>query len=290
MTTLVIGASGCLGGILYAEFGKLGPVSGTYCSHPVDGLIHLDITDPGEVRAVLDRVQPQLVLQPAAQPNVEGCEENPAESYRVNVAGTRNVVQALRGSSAKLVFFSTDYVFDGTAGPYAEDDPPSPIQVYGRHKLEAERLIQETLPNHLILRVHGVFGWERQGKNFVMRLIQTLRHGKTMAVPSDQMGSPTYAPNLSDALRELVAMDARGIYHITGSTFIDRYSFARLIAEVFALDASRIIPKTTAELGQKAPRPLKSWLGIDKARRELRTRLWSAEEALRDMRNTAPAA
>jgi dTDP-4-dehydrorhamnose reductase len=286
MRTLIIGASGCVGGILLNDFAKLGAVRGTYCAHPWGDLVHLDMTNPAQVRQVLDDFQPDLVLQPAAQPNVDGCEENPADSHRVNVGGTRNVVEALRGSSAKYVFFSSDYIFDGKAGPYREDDPPNPIQVYGRHKLEAERLIRERLDNFLIVRVHGVFGWERQGKNFVVRLVQSLSEGKTMAVPSDQIGSPTYAPNLSNALRELIEKDKRGVYHLVGTTVIDRYSFARLIARVFELDEKLIVPKTTAELKQKAARPLKSGLRVDKAQRDLSSRLWSAEEALLHMRKS----
>ena len=289
MKTLVIGASGCVGGILYEDFQELGEVSGTYCQHPWKELIPLDITRPDDARRLLDQFQPDLVLQPAAQPNVDGCEENPGDSYRVNVGGTSNVVEATRTTRAKYVFFSSDYVFDGKAGPYGEEDPPNPIQVYGRHKLEAERLIRERLDNFLIIRVHGVFGWERQRKNFVVRLVQLLSEGKTMTVPSDQVGSPTYAPNLSQALRELVLQDARGIYHLVGSTVIDRYSFARLAATIFGLDAGLLVPKTTADLKQKAARPLTSGLCIDKARRELKTRLWSAEESLRHMKATRPA-
>jgi len=288
MKTLIIGASGCLGGILAEDFVSLGPSRGTYCSHPLQGLVHLDATDSAETRRVIEEFSPALVLHCGAFAHVDGCEEKPAESYRVNVEGTRNVVEALRGSPAKYVFFSSDYVFDGQAGPYREDDPPNPIQVYGRHKLDAERLIQDRLDNFLIVRVHGVFGWERQGKNFVVRLIDLLSLGKTMTVPSDQIGSPTYAPNLSDALRELIQKDGRGVYHLVGTTVIDRYSFARLAAKVFDLDEKLLTPRTTAELKQKAARPLKSGLRVDKARRELSTRLWSAEESLRHMRQNQP--
>ena len=289
MRTLIIGASGCVGGILYQDFPKLGDVWGTYCSHPWNNLVPLDITRPVDVLRLFEEFQPDLVLQPAAQPNVDGCEENPAESHRVNVEGTRNVVEAIRRTKAKYVFFSSDYVFDGKSGPYGEEDLPNPIQVYGRHKLEAERVIQERLDNFLVIRVHGIFGWERQGKNFVVRLIELLSQAKTMTVPSDQIGSPTYAPNLSDALRELVLKDTRGIYHLVGSTVIDRYSFARLAAMVFHLDARLLIPKTTADLKQKAARPLKSGLRIDKVQRELAIRLWSAEESLRHMKASEPS-
>jgi dTDP-4-dehydrorhamnose reductase len=289
MKSLVIGASGCVGGILYQDFRKLGETQGTYCEHPAEELVQLDITNGASVGRTLDQFEPDLILQPAAQPNVDWCEDHPVESYRINVEGTSNVVTAARVSGAKYVFFSSDYVFDGKAGPYREDDIPHPIQVYGQHKLDAERVIQEQLTNYLILRVHGVFGWERQGKNFVARLVQLLSQGKTMTVPSDQIGSPTYAPNLSEALRELVQKDCRGIYHLVGSTVIDRYSFARLAADAFGLDAKLLIPKTTEELNQKAPRPLRGGLRIDKAQCALSSRLWSAEESLRHMVDSRPS-
>lgn len=286
MTTLIIGASGCLGGILYEDFKKLGPITGTYCGHPAGDLVHLDATDPMEVRRVITESRPNLVIHCGAFTHVDGCEEKPELSARINVEGTRNVVEAIRSTGVKYVFFSSDYVFDGKAGPYREEDEPNPIQVYGRHKLEAERLIKNRLTRYLIVRVHGVFGWERQGKNFVQRLVANLRDGKTATVPNDQFGSPTYAPNLSAALQELIARDRRGIYHLTGTTVLNRYEFSCLIANVFELDDKLIIPKTTAELDQKAPRPLKSGLLVEKAKRELKTRLWNAEEALQHMKAT----
>lgn len=284
MTALIIGASGCLGGILYQDFKKLGPVVGTYCGHAWGDLVHLDVTDATEVRRVLTESRPNVVLHCGALTHVDGCEEKPDVSQRINVEGTRNVVEAIRNTGVKYVFFSSDYVFDGKAGPYREEDATNPIQVYGRHKLDAERIIKNRLTKYLILRVHGVFGWERQGKNFVQRLIENLRAGKNATIPNDQFGSPTYAPNLSEALQELVRKDMRGIYHLTGTTVLDRYAFSCLIAKVFELDEKLIIPKTTAELNQKAPRPLKSGLLVEKAKRELKTRLWSTEEALRHMK------
>lgn len=286
MNTLVIGASGCLGGILYEDFKKLGSVRGTYCGHSADDLVHLDVTNERQVRQVLMETKPELVLHCGAFTHVDGCEENPAESRRVNVEGTRIVVNAVRGTGIKYVFFSSDYVFDGRAGPYREEDPTHPIQVYGRHKLEAERIIKSRLARWLIVRVHGVFGWERQGKNFVQRLVANLRDGKPATIPNDQFGSPTYAPNLSEALQELVRRDRRGVYHLTGTSVLDRCSFAKRIARVFELDESLIIGKPTAELNQKAPRPLKSGLLVEKAQRELQTRLWSAEDSLRHMRGS----
>jgi len=286
MKTLIIGASGCLGGILYEDFQKLGPVTGTYCGHPWGDLVHLDVTDPDEVRRVLVSSRPNTVLHCGAFTHVDGCEEKPDVSQRINVEGTRNVVEAVRSTGVKYVFFSTDYVFDGKAGPYREEDPTNPIQVYGRHKLDAERIIKNRLTNYLIVRAQGVFGWERQRMNFVQRLIENLRAGKSATIPNDQFGSPTYAPNLSEALQELIRQNSRGIYHLCTTTAIDRYSFARLIARVFELDEALIVGKSTAELNQKATRPLKSGLLVEKAKRELKTRLWSTEEALQHMRAT----
>ena len=142
--------------------------SGTYCTHPVDGLRQLDMRDVAAVQRLVAEVRPELIIQPAAQPHVDWCEDHVQESYDINVAGTRNLAEAARAAGARYVFFSTDYVFDGAAGPYAEDAATDPPNVYGRHKLEAERLIAATLQDYLIVRVCGVYGFERQGKNFVM--------------------------------------------------------------------------------------------------------------------------
>jgi dTDP-4-dehydrorhamnose reductase len=282
MRVLIVGASGFIGSALRSVFGA--DAVGTYCNHPVDGLRPLDMRDAAAVERLVREIEPALVIHPAAQPHVDWCEDHVRESHDVNVAGTRNVATAARAVGARYVFFSTDYVFNGTSGPCREDALPDPPNVYGRHKLEAERLIAETLDNYVIVRVCGVYGFERLGKNFVMGLLARGRRGEPMNVPSDQWGNPTYADNLSVAVQELALSSQRGIFHVVGPEYLDRVSFARLACDVFGLDAAFLRPRPTAELGQRAPRPLRGGLDTAKARAVLSTALLAPREGLELMK------
>lgn len=288
MTTLVIGASGLVGGALRTAFPE---AVGTCFRNPSPGLRPLDITDAAAVQALVTEVDPALILLPAAQPNVDRCETEPAESERINVEGTHNVATAAARAGARLVFFSTDYVFDGLAGPYAPDAPTRPIQVYGQHKLAAERVIQETVPDHLIARICGVYGYQAEGKNFVMALTRLAAAGQRMRVPSDQWGTPTHAENLADAIRELALSDYRGVVHPVGPDFLSRIDFARLAAEIFGYTPDFLDPVSTPELKQPAARPLRGGVDNRTTQRLLRTtRLVGARAGLTAMRRRLEAA
>jgi dTDP-4-dehydrorhamnose reductase len=282
-TNLVVGASGFIGYLLWQKLG-LEQCAGTYFSHPVEQLLPLDLRDAAQTLRLVEELAPAVIYQPAAQPNVEWCQQNREACRAMNVDGTANLVTAAKKVGARFVYFSTDYVFDGVDGPYAEDAPPNPISVYGEAKLAAEQLIARELEDYLIIRVTVVYGWERQGKNFIIGLINRLSRGETMNVPVDQVGSPTYADNMLDVVLELVAQERRGIYHVVGSEVMDRYAFARIAAEVFELNPDLLIPLTTAQLGQKAPRPLQAGMLVDKAQAVVSTRLVGPREGLSIMK------
>jgi dTDP-4-dehydrorhamnose reductase len=252
---------------------------GTYQRYAIPGLLPVDIRSRAAVGALVERLRPQVVLLPAALTHVDRCETHPEESIAVNVAPAR----CLAETGLRLVFFSSDYVFAGDAGPYRETDVAAPANVYGRHKLLAE----EALPTDaLIARTTVVYGVEAQQKNFVYRLLSTLGAGNTLDVPIDQIGSPTYAPNLADAAVHLIDAGARGIYHIAGPDRVDRYEFARAAARVFGLDEGLLRPVETRDLGQPARRPLDAGLVSDKAQALLPFPLIGYEEGLRRMRET----
>jgi dTDP-4-dehydrorhamnose reductase len=282
LTTLIIGASGLVGGALRAVFPT---ATGTYLRNPGPDLLPLDITDEAAVQALVQRVHPTLILLPAAQPNVDRCEAEPAESERINVEGTRHVAEAAARIGARLVYFSTDYVFDGQAGPYVPDAETAPIQTYGRHKLAAEAVVRQTVPDHLIARICGVYGYQPEGKNFVMALARLAAGGQRMRVPSDQWGTPTLADNLAEAIRELALSDYRGIVHPVGPDCLTRIDFARLAAEIFGYAPDFLDPVTTPELKQPAPRPLRGGVDNRSTQALLRTtRLVGAREGLTTMR------
>jgi len=279
---LVVGASGQVGEHLLRALHLAGQEAlGTGCGHLRPGLRPLDLRDPEAVAAALQEIGPRTIYLPAAMTDVDYCERCPREANAINVAGTRVLAEAAGRIGAALVFFSSDYVFDGSSGPYAEGDPPNPICEYGRQKLAGERAVTEGVVDHLIVRTTVVYGWEAQGKNFVVRLADRLRRKERIRVPKDQIGSPTYAPNLAEAVVELVASGARGIFHVAGPDLASRYEFAVAAARAFGLDPSWIEPVWTHELAQAAQRPLKAGLRVDKALGALRrTRLLGFREAL----------
>lgn len=283
--SMVIGASGLIGSWLMNELGDC--ATGTSHSQTLPGLQKLDIRDGRAVEELLRRFEPETIYCPAARPAVDWCEEHPQESYETNVHGIENVARAAARAGTRLVFFSSDYVFDGCNGPYSEQDEPSPICVYGRQKVQAEQIVRELLPDeHIIIRTTVVYGWEKAGKNFVFRLVQSLRQGKRLRVPADQVGSPTYAVNLARTVIELAHRKLVGTWNVCGPACMDRYEFSMLAAEVFGLDGDLIQPVTTAELHQTASRPLRAGMKVDKIKSVPGTTLVEPKAGLEDMYNS----
>ena len=281
-TTLVVGASGFVGGELMRVFGA-GAV-GTYCHTPGPGLVPLDVTNRAQVDALLGRLRPRVVIHPAAQPNVDRCETEVDESFRVNVLGTHNVADAAARIGARFIYFSTDYLFDGTAGPYEPDATPCPVQSYGEHKLAAEAVVRAAVDDHVIARVCGVYGYHPAGKNFVMGLIAKGGRGERMNVPSDQWGTPTFVESLAEAIKELAHATYTGVVHPVGPDFLSRIDFARTTAEIMGLAPDFLHPMTTDELGQPARRPLRGGVDNRSTQALLKTRLLGVTEGLRRVR------
>jgi len=289
MNILVVGASGFIGGIVARLFKSRGySVVGTYLhdSNAAEELRRMDICDRLQTLKIVQEVSPEIIIHAAGMTNVDLCEVERDRCFNVNVLGTKHVVDAAKTLGARLVFFSTDYIFDGAAGPYHEHDPPNPINFYGRCKLEAENRIRKGIHDYLIARLTVVYGWERQGKNFVMRLIANLRKGEKMKVPVDQIGTPTYANNIAEAILDLVQKRQTGIFNIAGPRLMDRYSFAKLAAETFGLPKELLIPTTTADIGQTAARPLNAGMKINKLRSVSCVRMLPPTEGLRLMRDS----
>ena len=259
MTALVVGASGLVGRAILRALGEKGV--GTYLTRPRPGLRQLDARDALAFGKLLDEVKADTIYFPAAQPNVEWIEAHPDEGRALNLDPLRGALEAAGGR--RIVAFSTDYVFDGRDGPYHETDAVAPLSVYGRVKLELEELL--VAGGHLALRTTGVFGVEDgPPKNFVLRLIASLRAGERLRVPSDQIANPTYAPDLATAAIRLASGAEAGIWHVAGPELLARSDFARLVARAFALPETLIDAVPTADLGQVARRPLRSGLSCDK--------------------------
>lgn len=290
MRALVIGASGQVGAALGERLSARGHGwVGTYTRVHRAGLLALDIADADATRSVIDKAAPDWVFCAGALTHVDYCEEHPEEAMRLNRDAPALVARIAAERGAGIVFYSTEYVFDGEGGPYAEDDPVRPLSVYGRSKLEGERAVGEANPRAVIVRTTVVYGPEPQRKNFVYQLLRRGRAGERMRVPDDQVSSPTCNADLAAASVELTEREIRGIYHVAGPEVLDRHAFARLVCRVFGLDAALLEPVATSALGQRARRPLRAGLRIDRARAMLASPLRGPEEGLRAMREVLGA-
>ncbi len=267
MRALVVGASGQLGGHLLGRLRADGHLAiGTYASHAVPGLVKVDLEDGAALRAALLDVRPDVVIVSAGWTWVDGCEDDPERCQRLNCDIPLEVARLSAEQRALFVVYSTDYVFDGEAGPYREDAPVRPLSAYGRAKADMEAKVRALGDDHLILRTTTVFGPERQGKNFVYQLVQRLRAGQPFRVPTDQVASPSYGPDVAAATLALIDQGARGTWHVAGPDALDRAAFADRVCAAFGLDPAAIERLPTAALNQKAARPLSAALDTSKLR------------------------
>jgi len=188
-----------------------------------------EITDSGVIPAIAS-LAPEVVIHAAALTNVDDCELNPDAAYLVNALGTRNVALACQGCGAAMVYISTDYVFDGQKGePYLEFDEPNPINVYGRSKLAGERCVQALLHKFYIVRTAWLYS--RTGDNFVKKVLRLADERDELSMVTNEVGSPTYAPDLAAAITQLIRHPLYGIYHLTNQGCCSRYEFAKKILE-----------------------------------------------------------
>lgn len=283
-SVLVLGASGQVGHqlTLAADRRNL-DWYGTFHAHPDPRLHALDVRDPGAVARVIRECKPINVLIPAAYAHVDRCEIDANSAYLVNVLAVGSVVDAANEIGATVVYFSTDYVFDGIDGPYDELAAVNPLSRYGVQKVAAEHLVMQRAREALIVRTTMVYGEDPQGKNFVCRLIRALGEGHAVDVASDQVSTPTYAPALADAVFDLLALGARGVLNIAGRHTVTRDELAREAARVFGADPDLIRSKPTSELHQQAPRPLRGGLQVKLAEHHLGWELPGYSDGLRQM-------
>ena len=205
---------------------------------------------------------PDAIIHCAALTNVDYCEENEEESYEKTVLSTQKVVTYCLERNIKLVYISTDYVFDGKEGPYKETDRVNPINIYGRHKLEAEMMVQ-LIENFIIVRITNVYGEEERSKNFIAFLLGVLNKNelRQIKLPFDQFATPIYANDIAKMIFLLLKDNKKGIYHFASTDYYNRYQLALKVASFFPNDKNlQIQPVLTDDFHQKARRPLNGGL------------------------------
>jgi dTDP-4-dehydrorhamnose reductase len=227
----------------------------------------LDVTSTANVDQVLDEAHPDAVIHAGAFTNVDAAERDRDAAQATNERGTAHLARACAARGIRLVYLSTEYVFDGAAGPYREDDPVNPRGWYAQTKEAGERAVVATGGDWAIGRTTVVYGYAAHVRaNFVLWLLGQLKAGQRVRIVDDQIGSPTLADNLAEMVIALASSKVGGVFNTAGADVLSRLDFSKQIAETFGLDASLIDPTTTAALGQAAPRPLKAGLLMDKFR------------------------
>ncbi len=250
---LVTGAGGALGRAVVSAFDD----------KDVVGLDHvqLDVADRDAVLQAVGAVAPDVVVHTGAWTDVDGCESDPDRAFRVNALGTRHVVEGARLTGARVVYVSTDYVFDGLASrPYVEWDVTNPLSVYGRSKLGGEH---ELHPADTLVRTSWVCG--RHGRNFVKTILTRAREGQPLRVVDDQHGCPTFTDDLAAMIRRLAVERRPGVYHVTNQGVTTWFQLAREVVAMAGLDPEQVLPVATAELDPPRPAPRPRFSALDNA-------------------------
>ncbi len=248
--------------------------------------VKLDITSKNNVRKIIETYSPDIIVHLAAITNVDLCESNKELAWNNNVKATQNILDSVRGTKCKIIFISTDYVFDGLSGPYSETDQPNPINYYGKTKLAAENIIRGSGQPWVIIRTNVLYGNSFINKaSFVKWIIDSLSQKQKINVVDDQFGNPTWTGALSEAIKLSMIMNVNEILNYGGSEFISRFEFAKKIAKIFNLNSSLISPIKTCDLNQLAKRPLQSGLITTKIEDILGIRTFGLDYCLTKMKD-----
>jgi dTDP-4-dehydrorhamnose reductase len=290
MKVLITGAMGLLGLKLVGTCIKEGVevcATDAYAPSPPSiggegSFMELDITDTESTRSKISEVKPDVVMNTAAMTDVDLCEIEKENAWRVNAEGAKNVALACSRVDALLIHVSTGYVFDGEKGSYDEDGRSSPISYYGYTKLKGEEFVKNYATKWCIARTDVLYGWGRPNRlNFGTWVVSKLEKMESIKAITDQYCSPTLNTNLAEMMIEVAERGIQGILNLAGATRINRFDMAKKIARVFQLNEKLIQPAKAEELKWKARRPKDSSLKVEKARRLLSHEPLSIDEALR---------
>jgi dTDP-4-dehydrorhamnose reductase len=286
--TLIIGGSGLVGRVLIRRIKDIAKVYATYNINKINlegaKFYQLDVRDENRVNELVKEIQPEIVINAAAKRNTRYCEENPDVAYKVNVVGTKNIVNACKTINAKLVFFSSDQVFDGTKGRYGEEDELNPLNTYGKQKAMAEKIITDSLDNWLILRASHIYAWSQGSDNFISWVIDELKSRREIQISYDQFVTPIHVENFVDILIKLLENDKKGIYHVGEGECLSKYEFVKRIKETFRFDEAIVKPISSEVLNQNTVRPKNNCLDLSKIKNELDFSKYSIKNGLEIMK------
>jgi dTDP-4-dehydrorhamnose reductase len=256
MTTLVTGAQGLVGSRVVARLKGERVIA--------VGRAELDLRDPQKISSFLADLRPDGIIHCGAMTDVDACERDPETAWAVNAAA----VAALARCRARLTALSTDYVFDGAKGDYAEDDAPNPLSVYGRTKLAGEMAALALSRDRAVCRTALVYsGYPSAKRTFAAAALESLRKGEQVRAFVDQIGSPTLADNAAEMVIAVHRSGEQGVFHCAGATQVSRVDFVKALARRIGADENLIVPVAMADVKLLARRPLRCGLRVDKVRR-----------------------
>lgn len=271
-TVLITGVSGLLGSYLVKTVPDDVSLHGTWLTTVTIPNGHLathrmDITKREEVIAVFERCKPDVVIHCAAIGSVDYCQNHWQEAYAVNVKGTSNILDMASYIDTKVVFISTNAVFDGEHAPYNADDHRSPVNAYGKMKAESElSILQDYMATFMVIRPILLYGWAPHGArgNWATIVLDNLTRGKEVMIVDDILTQPTYAWDCASAIWKLLELGETGMYNVGGQDVMTLYDFTRTVAKRFELNQDMIIPIKSEKLEHLAPRPRNTTYCLDK--------------------------
>jgi dTDP-4-dehydrorhamnose reductase len=281
---IITGAAGLLGQHLVKNLKKEHELLGVdIAESPFDNsdnitYLQADLSDFEAVRGKLAAFEPEMIFNCAALSDVDACETDKDLAEKLNFELVNRLLSLQPG---KIIYFSSDYVFDGKSGPYTEDDIPEPINYYGATKLHSENILRNSKLNYLIIRTNVLYGGAINVRlNFVGWVIKSLQAGEAIKVVDDQYNNPTLADNLAEAAIEAAFKDITGVLHIAGADYLSRYEMASKIADFFDYPKGLIERVSSDMIKQRARRPTRGGLKIDKAKKVLTTELLGLDRGL----------
>ena len=255
---------------------------------PIDvTFYHINITNPQDLLKKIEIISPDVILLTAAMTNVDKNEVDKDIATAINTEGPKNVLEACKKTDSKLVFMSTDFIFDGISkeGNYKENDTPNPLSYYAKTKYNAEQAIINSEIEYTICRTAVLYGWNKEKQNFITWIINKLQQNEPIQIVTDQLNSPTFVKNLAEIIVKLIEKDAKGIYHTAGDCTLNRYEMALKCAEIFYLKKDLISQMKSIE--QKAIRPKNAGLNINKLKNLIGSELkiYNLDDGLNYMKN-----
>ena len=284
---IVTGANGFVAGSVLAQAGEEWQVHAISRGEKITKRAKLEwhTCDPqslGQIAQLFRAVRPDAVIHTAAVADIDYCQAHPEEAQTANVDFTRALAELCAESGAKLVFCSTDTIFDGEHAPYDEEDEPKPVNVYAETKIEAEKIVTRLVPHAVIARLSLVVGLPvlGAGNSFLARMIAALKQGHAVAVPEREVRTPVDVLTVGKALLELAGSGHRGIIHLAGHDRLNRLELARRIAARFGYPENLVVAQAAATKPGRAPRPRDVSLDNSKACAMLKTPMRTFDEAL----------